>query len=299
MERFSGPVKNEVLQLRIKKFLREGDGICLPADQAQNREIIAKVAEFNNRKEIMLRRTIFVDSVFHSPPGSLPPKSIMTCSSTAVRCWMKAASGIYPTADYLHRINKANSRKCVHCHAESDSLVHFMCFCPHFHDARTKAHNRAWTLITSELKQKLPTEWTLYVETPMFLTGLKLEKVLVARASEGEPILCDLKNWRPDGLAISRSRKKIGILDLCRCSDRSKINLRKAYEFKMTKYDPIQRALKNYSDLGWKIEILPWIVGTSWPSGRTLVRCTSRSRVRFPLSDLRIDSDPRRTLRAI
>ena len=29
----------------------------------------------------------------------------------------------------------------------------------------------------------------------------------------------------------------------------------------MTKYDPLQRALKSYSDLGWNIEILPWIVG--------------------------------------
>jgi len=100
---------------------------------------------------------------------------------------MKAASGIYPTADYLHRIKKAKSSECTstHCRANSDSLVHSMCICPHFHDARTKAHNhRAWTLIISELKQKLPTGWTLQVETPMFMTGLKLEKVLVQRESQ-------------------------------------------------------------------------------------------------------------------
>ena len=32
-------------------------------------------------------------------------------------------------------------------------------------------------------------------------------------------------------------------------------------KFKMTKYDPLQWALKSHTDDGWKIEIVPWIVG--------------------------------------
>ena len=111
--------------------------------------------------------------------------------------------------------------------------------CQRWNEAHTKVHDRAWALIISELKQKLPAEWALHVEKPMFLVGLKLENaqetVLVQRESEKEPALRDVKNWRPDCLAIPWSRMK------------------KDHQFKLTKCDPLQIALKATPVLVWKL----------------------------------------------
>ena len=63
-----------------------------------------------------------------------------------------------------------------------------------------------------------------------------------------------LSRWQPDFVAVSFKAKKIAILELCRPSDISPGQLQAAYERKMYRYG-------HYSDSGWSVKILPWVVG--------------------------------------
>ena len=70
-----------------------------------------------------------------------------------------------------------------------------------------------------------------------------------------------LSRWQPDFVAVSYAAKKIAILELCRPSDTSPGQLQAAYERKLSVYSPLVDALGHYSDSGWSVQILPWVVG--------------------------------------
>ena len=242
------------------------------------------------QQALQSRDTLFSKLLITSPPGTLPASALRHCSPAAVRCWIRAIGGNFPTADYLHRIGRGASRMCSFCSAECKTLTLFACVCPRFKDARTKAHDRVWSKITQCLRTSLSSDWRLLVETPIAKAGLELLPVhpqLTSRplslpsiwpVAEGvsgfqtsrsrDPpgndrgcLLQDLGNWRPDAIAISLVRRKIGILDLSRCSDCSPGALPRAHQEKALKYAPILSALESYTRRGWSVEVLPWIVG--------------------------------------
>jgi len=76
-----------------------------------------------------------------------------------------------------------------------------------------------------------------------------------------------LGRWQPDLLLVSYTRSKIAILvllDVIRPSDIWHERLRTAHQDKLCTYEPLCRALSNYADSNWEIQILPWVVGTRW-----------------------------------
>ena len=228
-ECFPGPNKECMLHLSIKPGLQANARDSLPSDRSPNKLIVDQIVEFNSRNALKRRSTTVSKILMLSPPGFLPASSIANCAGGAIRCWMKAVGGIYPTADYLHRIGKTTSAKCPYCSAERETLIHFTCWCPRFHDARTEAHNRAWRTITAKIQALLMNDWTLHVETPMLGVGLALEPAQVADPQSGEVKWQSCSLWRPDDVAISHARRKIGILDLYRCSDSSADKLGEAH----------------------------------------------------------------------
>jgi len=103
----------------------------------------------------------------------------------------------------------------------------------------------------------------------MSATGLELQPVPSALMIQAGRLLStsiapdeDIipSRWQPDFMAVSQQNKKIGIIDLCRPSDRYSQQLTEAYERKIRTYGPLQAALGLYSNTGWQVEILPWVV---------------------------------------
>jgi ribonuclease HI len=259
---YPGPSKHGVLHLRQRIAEPTGQMSFHIPERTPNKSMLKEVLQLNVCQAIRQQDTTFVRNLLQSPPGVLPQGSLAHSSSSAIRCWIKAVCGIYPTADYLHRIKANPSSNCPFCLVEQDSLAHFTCFCPRFHHARTKAHNRCWSQIMKRLQPQLPDGWTLLVETPMCMTGLEMQKILITDNNlDNTPQLKDLRMWRPDAVAINTIRKQIGILDLYRCSDSRESNLIKAHASKIEKYTPLKQALINYSRKGWVVRILPWVVG--------------------------------------
>jgi hypothetical protein len=70
-----------------------------------------------------------------------------------------------------------------------------------------------------------------------------------------------LGRWQPDLVLISRSLHKIAILELCRPSDVRLARLQEAYQGKLTTYEPLHTALSGYTDDGWDVQVLPWVIG--------------------------------------
>jgi len=151
-ECFPGPDKVCMVHLRTKSGLQVNAGDSLLSDRSPNKLIVDQVVEFNSRNALKRRSTTVSKILMLSPPGFLPASSIANCAGGAIRCWMKAVGGIYPTADYLHRIGKTTSAKCPYCSAERETLIHFTCWCPRFHDARMEAHNRALRTFTTKIQ---------------------------------------------------------------------------------------------------------------------------------------------------
>ena len=254
-----GPAKYGSLHLRIKPFLRDTAGVALPRDSTPNKTILARVVQVNILKAVKLRNTIFVRDLLLRGQGAAIARTIAKCRDAVIRCWMKAMNGTYPTATYLHRIGKVSSALCPYCSmATAETLTHFMCVCPKFREARTAGHNKAWDLISAFLARMLSSDWRFYKETPMWRIGLKLLPVLADDAPLQE---IRVERWQPDAVAVSWTRKKIAIIDLCRPSDVCPEQLKAASNRKVSGYTPLQAALQVYSDAGWQIEILPWVVG--------------------------------------
>ena len=79
-----------------------------------------------------------------------------------------------------------------------------------------------------------------------------------------EAMLTELRavgRWRPDFLAVSYSRSKIAIVEVCRHSDVHLERLDAAYQGKLAVYGPLLTALSFYSQSGWTVQILPRVVG--------------------------------------
>ena len=258
-EVFSGPAKYSSLHLRVKLPLRECTKDVFPRDSAPNKALLAAAVRINTIAAAKLRNTIFTRDLLLRGQGGAISRKIAHCRGTVVRCWMKAMTGTYPTASYLHRIGLAASSACPHCNTgQRETLTHFMCFCPKFREARTEGHNRAWNSVSAFLQKNLNSSWQYFKETPMGLTGLQLQPIPSINPAD-PPVR--VEGLQPDGVAVSWRFKKIALLEFTRPSDVSPAQLKAASDRKITKYNTLLVALRCYTESGWQIEILPWVVG--------------------------------------
>jgi len=176
-------------------------------------------------------------------------------------------TGIYPVQLYLHRIGKAKSPHCPYCGtSQLETLTHFACVCPQFREARTEAHNQLRTVLASHLRRALAADWQLLEETPLAKSGLRMATDVQSAPDGLDPLPAgqhglDLGRWQPDFILISQERARIAILEVTRPADILTAQLVTAYNTKKSKYAPILPALQYYSDHGWSVEILPWVIG--------------------------------------
>ena len=71
-----------------------------------------------------------------------------------------------------------------------------------------------------------------------------------------------LGRWQPDIVCISLAKKKIAIgPEVSLPSDSRMAALQEAHSRKTQSYGPLITALQAYVDSGWKVEILPCMVG--------------------------------------
>ena len=92
------PSKYYSLNLGIRAACHKRFGTNIARDSAPNKSILTRVVAANILLAVKSRRTIVVRSLFHSGQGAEFARSIQRCSVPAIRCWMKAMSGIFPTA---------------------------------------------------------------------------------------------------------------------------------------------------------------------------------------------------------
>ena len=116
----------------------------------------------------------------------------------------------------------------------------------------------------------------------MYLTGLRLQDVPTAEVQQAGRAVQDsqiqggqmsLGRWQPDIVCISFAKKKIAIgPEVSLPSDSRMEALQEAHRRKTLSYGPLITALQAYVDSGWKVEILPWMVGA-----RGMVRSQDRT----------------------
>jgi hypothetical protein len=120
-------------------------------------------------RAVRMRSTVFVKDLFHRPVGA----TVSSCRSAEYRVWLRCMMGIYPTQTYLHRVGLAHTQFCPHYTSTRD-LAQLACVCPQFREARTSAHNKVRTVITSFFFPLVGPQWKVYEESPMSRTGLIL-----------------------------------------------------------------------------------------------------------------------------
>lgn len=273
---FAGPQKYGTLLLQIRPSLRvmvseERIPITLSADTVPNKSLLRQVVRANIFRAVKLRTTIFADTVVKRAEAATVARLISSCTDSEIRCWMQATTGTYPVMAYLRRIDRVKSALCPFCSSGQDeTLTHFLSVCPRFHDARTAAHNQIRAQLSASLRKHLPADWRLLEETPMVATHLKMcsvPTVLVqqsgraTRTRHQQADSMSLHRWQPDLVVISYSRHKIAIVDVCRPSDIRLERLQTAFQQKLSTYAPLIAALNFYTQAGWDVQILPWVVG--------------------------------------
>ena len=58
----------------------------------------------------------------------------------------------------------------------TEAIYHFVKVCPKFHHARTAAHNRVLQALFKLPQRYALADWKRVEETPMYLTGLRLQE---------------------------------------------------------------------------------------------------------------------------
>ena len=266
-----GPQKFASLSIRARSQVRNSARECkisIPRDSAPNHKILRGVIATNICKAARQRCTTFVHQLLCRDEGRTIARTISRCKEAEYRAWLKAISGRYPVQAYLHRVKLVTSPHCLFCPGTPETLLHFMCTCPQFHDARTAAHNRVRHQLHTSLTTLLSKSWTILEETPMSQTGLHLDPVPAScmlaagrSLSEGHGDMINVGRLQPDMILISHKQKRIGLLEICRPMDESLAQLQAAADRKLQTYAPLKIALQRYPASGWTVEILPWVVG--------------------------------------
>ena len=270
-EAFPGPQKFASLSIRARSQVRDSARQCnisIPRDSAPNHKVLKGVISTNHCRAARQRNTIFARQLLCRDEGRTIARTISRCKEAEYRIWLKAMSGRYPVQTYLHRVKLVSSPQCLFCPGTPETLLHFACTCPQFHEARTAAHNRVRHRLYTSITTILSKSWTILEETPMSQTGLHLDLVPAScMLAAGRPLpaghddMIHVGRLQPDMILISQKQKKIGILEVCRPMDESLTQLQAAVDRKLQTYAPLKVALQQYSASGWAVEILPWVVG--------------------------------------
>jgi len=339
--RWPGPRKLSYLQLRARAHLQKQDA-SFPADSVADKKLITRAVEDTEFAAAQLKQTRFSRCFLQDIQNCGPVlKAVSSLPDSELRVWMKAASDSYPTMSLLHKIQprKYPSPNCQFCsQGVPETLGHFTSSCPHFHDAYTAAHDRAWSVIRKMVEKFAPPCWKFYHERPMGSLGLIPARNMLRSLSDGT--VMDIGALRPDTVAVCQELRKIAIIDFCRPFDgedaeeaqeavagddaggvstdgaapghpdrtrddsgasppggnsqdgqasrdddggtqhadphtqhagRAQLNdarvgltrarIRRAGERKCEKYQVIVDALNTLINEGWRIEVLPWVVG--------------------------------------
>ena len=231
---FRSPRKIEPLSLRVRCHIKPSLG-PFPGDLVPDRALIRCAAEGLTRLVARTKTTIFTRDMLLDPVhcGAILG-NIHYQPDSVVRVWMQMSSGLYPTSSRLHRVfpSKYPSPICSRCTMHvPETLNHFLNVCPRFRAARTEAHNRSWSTIYKLLVRAAPPGWHFFCDVPLARTGLlfvlpeaRLREHDQTIASTERPIAngpdpSNLLQWRPDGIAVNHTEKKIAILEHSRPFD--------------------------------------------------------------------------------
>ncbi len=125
-------------------------------------------------------------------------------SSPQIRVWYQLSAGIYPTYTYLARIGLQPTPNCPFGCQDRETAGHFLCRCPAFHDARTKAHDRVWEETLPLLTARLPGTAQVFVNTPLQALPLQFT---VASGPRGRRML----TLTPDAVVIQPEKHGDGV----------------------------------------------------------------------------------------
>jgi hypothetical protein len=166
--------------------------------------------------------------------------------------WYQLCAGQYPTKAYLHRIGHAPDDNCPFGCTERETTGHFLCRCPAFADARTKAHDTAWEETLPLLTAGLPKTTQVFTTTP--IRSLPI-------STRPTPATGPVANLTPDATLIDEESRCICILEYTRPSDTVIGALGEGAHRKEVKYRRVVDALTEYSEAGWEVAHFPLPVG--------------------------------------
>jgi len=190
---------------------------------------------------------------------------------------MQTVAGMFPCRAILYKWNKAPSPKCLLCNGENETIAHIQCWCPALKDARILAHHAIANVIFQLLRTLAVGNWVLLSETPVHALRAidvpqdlydpwnRMVDVLEEAVSDEERTDEDrpqrLSRLRPDGWAISWSRRQVLLLELTRAHDWQSDWYMVTDRSKKQRYRGLQERMSRLLPQGWTVVTLPLTLG--------------------------------------
>lgn len=201
---------------------------------------------------------------------------------------MQSIAGVFPCRALLNKWGKAQSPTCLLCNGDAETIAHIQCWCPALKEARIRAHHSVAGVIFERLR-KYTSNWQIHTETPvsslraidtppdLYDTWNRMVDEL-EESNESDPEDSDdvavartMGRLRPDGWAVSWSRRQVLILELTRASDWRQDWYVTTDNNKLARYRHLQERMQNLLPQGWTVSTLPLTLGirgsfneTSW-----------------------------------
>ena len=198
---------------------------------------------------------------------------------------MQSIARLFPSRALLHRWGKAPSAECLLCGGAVESTAHIQCWCPALKDARILAHHAIARVIFQLLTEHTAGRWQLYAETPVYALRAiatpqdlhdmwnRMVDALESDGSDEDRADEDgqqINRLRPDGWAISWSRRQVLILELTRAHDWQEDWHTITDRNKTLRYTRLQELMRASLPQGWIVEIITLTLGIrgSFDEGR-------------------------------
>ena len=190
---------------------------------------------------------------------------------------MQTVARMFPCRALLFKWGKAPSPNCLLCGGAAESVAHIQCWCPALKDARISAHHAVANVIFQLLRVHTAGNWQLHVETPVYaLRAIEVPSDLyhmwnrmIDELEDDNPdrVPTDsdhqqtIGRLRPDGWALSWSRRQVLILELTRAHDWQEDWHSITDSNKTLRYARLQEMMMSLLPQGWTVEILPLTLG--------------------------------------
>ena len=150
--------------------------------------------------------------------------------------------------------------------SQKESLSHFLSTCPKFHHARTAAHNQVCKVLAASLQKHLTARWSLHRETPLS-QGLVLELVPSAIREAGLRFRYHSttnESWKIATWFYGHGNIVLQLKCCCLARGMQTVLCTrwKPMWGLQQPYEPIRIALQKCTASGWRVWVLPWVVGT-------------------------------------